>query len=117
MIFQIATKFLWLGALLGDLLFWVVCIGSFSFPISYAAFMALAGSLLLFSAVCAVALVIKLRRARWAQIKLEGQLTDVAGQQGIFWLGTLGLLLLLYVLAIFHYLAFGFRASILAPHF
>ncbi len=112
MILKIATKYLWLGAVLGELLFWVVCIVSFSFPAAFEFFMALAGSLLLLASVCAVALTVRLRRARWKQIKLESQLSDVSAQKGIFWAGTLVLLLLLYVLAVCSYLAFGFRVSI-----
>jgi hypothetical protein len=106
---KISTKQLWRALAWSVLAFWVVCFGSFAVPIGADFILILAGTALLAALAATLALLIRLRRARWREIKLEGQLTSVVWQQAIFWMATAGLLVLLYIVGAMHYLAFIFR--------
>jgi len=106
---KISIKQLWRALAWSVIAFWVVCFGSFAVPIGADLILLLAGTALLVALASTLALLMRLRRARWREIKLEGQLTSVVWQQAIFWIGTAGLLVLLFVVGFFHYLAFVFR--------
>ena len=105
----VSTKQLWRLSLFSVLAFWLFCLGSFALPIGLEIVMSVAGLALLIALAASTALLIKLRMVRWRQLKIESQLTNPLWKQAIFWIATAGLLVLLYFVAAFHYIALIFR--------